>query len=105
MFRHRAAEAKETAIDRALRAADAAWVAMAEMSILRVAHREPTFTTDEVWQELETLGPAGQPEEPRALGAVLHKMAKQGTILPLDEYRPSLRRVCHGRPVRIWRKA
>jgi hypothetical protein len=44
-----------------------------------------------------------RPVEPRALGAVMKAMARDGKIRATGEYRKSARTDCHARPVAVWR--
>jgi hypothetical protein len=93
-------QVRDAAIERARRGADTVWVGIARRAVLQIAHHHATFTTDEVWQALVGIA---QPRESRALGAVMVALAHEKAIEPLDEYRKSTRRACHGRPVRVWR--
>lgn len=36
------------------------------------------------------------------MGNVMKKAAERGICEATDEYRPSVRPKCHGRPVRVW---
>lgn len=92
---------KEAAIAKAERGAPTGWLALAEQAVMAAAELG-TFTTDDVWARLGKHGAAGTPPEPRALGAVMSKLAKAGRIAATSRYEPSARVACHGRPVRMW---
>ncbi|MDO8688854.1 MAG: hypothetical protein Q7R39_02375, partial [Dehalococcoidia bacterium] len=76
------------------------WLASAEAAVRRVASSRETFTTDDVW-----LAGLPNPGNPRALGAVMHILAREGAILQTGEMRKSVRPVCHRRPLAVWRLA
>lgn len=98
---HSVEQVRDAAIEKAARGSDPEWFAAAKQTALAVAHRHATFTTDEVWQALEAAD--DRPREARALGAVMTALMREQVIEPLDTYRKSTRRACHGRPVRVWR--
>ena len=58
-----------------------------------------TFTTDYLWEQVETT-----PNEPRAMGAVMTRARKEGLVSPTSKYIKSRRPECHARPVMIWRR-
>lgn len=94
--------AKDEAIDRVERNAPPDWIATARTVALRIAHAIPSgFTTDAIWTILEASG-NGNPPEPRALGAVMKRLADEGVIRKTGEYVNSLRPECHNRPIPIW---
>ena len=72
------------------------WIAEWYPAILRVAQSLGTFTTDDLWDVIP------KPSEPRAMGAVMHKVAKQGRIRSTGEYRRSTEVSCHARPKAVW---
>lgn len=94
--------ARDEAIDRADAHADEAWKQHAEKVVAWTALALREFTTDDVWDSLD---PAYSTHEPRALGAVMKRMAARGVIVPTDRYQTSKRSECHNRPVRVWRAA
>jgi hypothetical protein len=94
-----AEEARDEAIARVERNAPEGWVQRAKEVTERVAASSFEFTTDDVWAALGD----DRPHEPRALGAVMKSMAKDGTIRTTGEYRKSSRTDCHARPVAVWR--
>ncbi len=100
LFDHAAAQvAKEHAIARVEANADEAWLASALIVVRTLANSGREFTSDDVWLRVPTL------DEPRALGAVMTVAARRGFIFSTGQYRPSVRPICHGRPVKIWRGA
>ena len=60
------------------------------------------FTADEVWQRLEILNQA-EGANPKALGAVLSSLARDGVIETTGNYRKSVLPRRHQRPVAEWR--
>ena len=95
-----AMKAKESAIVRVDKTANRCWVDAAVTCVGALARLYPRFTTDSVWEMLESCGE--RTHEPRAMGAVMKKAVKAGVVEPTGEYRPSDRVACHGRPVAVW---
>ena len=93
-------EAKREAIERVDANMEKDWAALVEAAIMLVASRQPEFTTDDVWDELDG---AIEPHERRAMGAVMLRVARKGVIAATDRTRPSARAVCHANPKRIWK--
>jgi hypothetical protein len=85
-------------IEEAALNADDGFIDAAFFAVIRVAERKQFFTTDDVW---EALGERGTHEN-RAMGAVMRKARSEKVCFPTGNYRPSVRLVAHGRPVRIW---
>ncbi len=78
------------------------WLRAAETSVRWLARSLPNgFTTDDVWQHLDTLGMTGQVHDNRALGPVMLRFAKAGIIVATGNYVPSARRHCA--PIKVWR--
>lgn len=96
-----ATDAKDEALRRVAAATDPTWATDIENIITRLA--TDTFTSDDIWQAA-TDANLDVPREPRALGAILHRLAREHRITPTDRYIPSLRPACHRRPIRVWRK-
>lgn len=71
----------------------AAWMRIAHRAVLDL-HGE--FTTDDVWPLVPPV------VEPRAMGAVLQQLRRDGVITPTGRYIPSGRSENHGRPVLVW---
>lgn len=94
-----AEEARDQAVARVEAHAPEGWSERAQDTVRLIAVSRFDFTTDHVW---EALG-EDRPPEPRALGAVMKKMAHEGTIRATGEYRKSHRMDCHARPVAVWR--
>jgi hypothetical protein len=88
------------AIERVEKGADSYWLEEAHLAVLWVASRGGDFTSDDVWAELSK--GRSVPREPRALGAVMRALRRDGLIVPTDRYRSSSRATCHARPLRIW---
>jgi hypothetical protein len=94
-----ATEAKNQALQQVADNTNPTWATDITRIILNLP--TTTFTTDDIWQAA-TDNNLMIPHEPRALGAILHRLAKQNLITPTDRYIPSLRPVCHRRPIRVW---
>tara|TARA_R100000458_G_C8273513_1_gene248406 strand:- start:1169 stop:1540 length:372 start_codon:yes stop_codon:yes gene_type:complete len=69
------------------------------MEIIFSIPRGQTFTTDYLWEQVETT-----PNEPRAMGAVMTRARKEGSVSSTGKYIKSRRPECHARPVMIWRR-
>ena len=92
---------KHEAIDRVESNASHKWLYWAKKAVSR-ASQEGAFTSDDVWHWLEVWD-VESPREPRALGAVIRKMARDGQIRSTGDFVKSTRAECHGRPVAVWR--
>lgn len=77
------------------------WMALATIALHRTACRFEMLTTDDVWAELREHGIDG-PSEPRALGPVMMRGARQGWVTATREVRLSKRTVAHAGPKRLW---
>lgn len=93
---------RDDAIARAERHALQEWkdTTMQIIKVLAIAY--PTFTTDDVWLELNRTPHVGT-HEPRALGSMMRAAYKLGWVAPTDQYVKSRRPECHARPVKVWR--
>lgn len=83
---------------------DPVWRRAARFAVLVTATELAVFTTDDVWQTLAYLG-IGKPAEPRALGAVITQLRRDGVISATGGYSESARPEAHCSPKRIWRLA
>lgn len=79
--------------------ADPDWMRTATQAVLDLPIGEQ-FTTDAVWAALA--GTDAITHEPRALGALMRRLARAGAIAKTGDYLPSGRRECHMRPVPVW---
>ena len=91
------------AVARVERNADSEWLLWAERAVVEAA-ADNRFTTDDVWHLLDAWR-VEAPHEPRALGAVMRRMARVGVIRSTGEYVKSERVECHGRPIVVWSAA
>ncbi len=98
-----AQQAKESAIDLVEAGAGEDAIARGCEDVLRLVCGKTfpltqpfEFTTDDVVWTVKF-------EEPRAMGAVMRRLQKQGRIEATDRTRPSNSKTCHGRPKRVWR--
>jgi hypothetical protein len=83
--------------------ADADWMKAAEKTIRWYAALGDRFTSDDIWANLEKMNLTTH--EPRALGAIFNRLARQGVIEQTGEYRKSVRPECHRNPKAVWRGA
>lgn len=91
----------EAARDKAIENLDAAydeWVDSV-MNIIESIPIHQTFTTDYLWENVETI-----PNEPRAMGAAMARAGRQALASPTGRYVKSRRPECHARPVMVWRR-
>lgn len=93
-----AVQARDEAIARVEEHAPPSWMEQARKTVLGLAECRAFFTSDDVWEIL------GAPPEPRALGAVMQRLSREGRIQATQEWRQSVRPECHARPVRVWKK-
>ncbi|QNK82575.1 hypothetical protein [Nakamurella sp. PAMC28650] len=96
-------ESTAEAIDRAAAHASAIWMHEATKIVIKLGQGSTSFTTDQVHAELSKMDVATP--EPRALGAVIRQAIRDGFIVLTGEYRKSARRVCHKRPMAVYRPA
>ena len=89
--------ARDEAIDRAGAHASQAWMDAAFHAASRIAPGA-RFTTDDLWPALD----GHWTHEPRALGAVMQRVAKMGIARATNDHVLSKRPQCHARPLRVW---
>jgi hypothetical protein len=95
---------RDEGMARAERGTPDAWRLLAEDSARWCARMRPTFTTDDVWARMVSQDPEGaKVREPRALGAIMSKLHRDGVLAPTGEYVPSARPSAHRNPKREWR--
>ena len=95
------AEAIEAGIATADANADQLWKEAAWWALLEVAARGETFTSDDVWEILDTQ--PHQTHNPSALGGVFRRAAKEGVIRNTGKMRRT-RRVVRHRQLTVWVK-
>ncbi len=93
--------AKNVAIAQVAAHANGEWLQEAMDTVIAMAIRLDTFTTDEVWAQLETSDV--WTHEPRAMGAIMVAAQREGWVVATDQWRISSRRRCHSRPLRVWK--
>jgi hypothetical protein len=89
------------AIARSERGANPEWLDAAYWVVRKTAAQRSELSSDDIWFRLQELG-VKTPDH-RAMGAVMRRAAREGIIEPTGVYRKSFRRICHGRPVALWR--
>ena len=82
------------------RNAHAQWKDAAMEAIIKTAKSNKEFTTDSVWQNMES---DVKTHEPRAMGPMMMRAKKMGWIKPSSEFRPSTKRSQHAQPLRVWK--
>lgn len=98
----KAARARDEAIERVDEHADQDWKVEARQAVLHAAAHRAEFTTDYVWWLLDQREVL-PPHEPRALGAIMRKAAREGLIQRSDRVVESVRPANHRRPIAVWR--
>jgi hypothetical protein len=73
------------------------WLSEADAAVDILAAARISFTTDDVWQKLTT-----KTHEPRAMGAVMLRAARDGLIKSTGQWAESNRPASHRRPLRVW---
>lgn len=76
--------------------AHAGWISEARSAVLGLRGE---FTSDDVWPLVKAC------PEPRAMGAVMQQLRREGEIVPTGRYITSCRSENHGRPVLVWVRA
>jgi len=90
----------DDAIERSYGGADHEWKKYAEYIVHQLCKSRSTFTTDSVWSQLQGCGLVTR--DTRALGAIMRYAAQSKWCKNSGEYRKSVRKVCHKRPIAIW---
>ena len=97
---HPGAVLRDEAIARVDKAADLTWKQVALDVAQRIARNQSTLTTDDVWKALD--GSGLTTPEPRAMGAIMRRLAKAGVIKNTYRTLVSDRPECHRRPLTVW---
>lgn len=79
------------------------WRPVAYEAVTWVAKRKAEFTSDAVWFVLYNLWHTPPPHDPRALGPVMKRAAKNGLIQDTGRKKHSTRPECHTREIPIYR--
>ena len=85
----------------AIKHAGTDWRICAEEAVRTVARLRITFTSDEVWDYMNS-HKLPEPPNRSALGAVFKALAKADVIRVTGEWRNSARPETHTRPLRVW---
>jgi len=94
---------KAQAIAQAERHMDRRWAASATAALVKVAERQPTLTSDEVWDAMRGTLWSHLPTEPRWMGCIFIQAQAAGRIRPTGAMRPSTYSVNHHRRITVWR--
>lgn len=92
--------ARDRAVARVAKSTPPEWRAALRHVVEALARRGGEFSTDDVWSRLD-----GQPPEPRALGAVMIAMAREGVIRSTGKSMKSARPQRHTGWVTVWEGA
>lgn len=93
---------RERVLEHSRRMADPIWYARLYVLARHVAFVSDTFTTDDVWAELQKNYEITDLPDKRLMGAVIHDISRQKLIKATGDWVPSRRKACHGRPIRVW---
>ena len=94
-------ETAKEAIARAGTNANPEWTAAATQVVRELCERRQEFTTDDVWEVLDTLDVSTK--QRKSLGSVMNKAAETHWCQIKDcRPVPSRRAACHRRPIPIW---
>jgi hypothetical protein len=93
-------QARDEAIDRVDRNADRDWMEVAYETGVRLARSRESFTSAEIFDAMPS---AATTHEPRAMGAVMRKLKRDGVVVATDRFVTSSSLLAHGRPSRVWR--
>lgn len=91
-------QAADAAIDRVKQGANDEWWTAAYNAGCRLAETRRAFTSADVFDSIPS---TFSTPEPRAMGAIMRRLASEGFIAPSDNYAPG-RASNHGRPQRVW---
>lgn len=93
-----ARKARDKSIAQVDAAADEQWKALAARGFRACAERMETFTTDDVWLEIQS-----SPSEGRAMGPAVQRAQREGVIEWTGRMQNGVRPENHGRPQKLWR--
>lgn len=88
---------KEDGMARAAAGAGISWQEAAEAVVLRLARDRDEFTSDDIW----ATGLA-KPAEPRALGAVMNRLARAHSIVKTGRYVKTSQASRNNAPIAVW---
>ena len=94
--------ATEGAIQQVAENADPVWMARALECVHAVCKANEEFTTDDVWESLESAG-LPPPREPSAIGPVLRRARSQGWCICTTMHQVSNRVSRHRNLLRVWK--
>lgn len=93
-------DTKEEAIERSMGNANERWKTAALDTIVEIAQKTPSLTSDDVLAVLDRLDV--KTHDTRALGGIFVQAARLGWIRKTGAYVPSKRPACHSRPILVW---
>jgi hypothetical protein len=93
-------QTREEAIRRVTVHADPDWKTAAYETGLQLAGSRETLTSNDIF---DAMPDTVNTHEPRAMGAVLRALKRDGILEATDRFVTSTSLVAHGRPTRVWR--
>lgn len=99
--RDEARRKRDEAIAKGYDAADEKWRKNLDVAIYYLATTLDEFTTDDVWDYLET-AEINVPHETRSVGGAMKRAQGKGWIRPTNRTVNSDLPICHCRPKRVW---
>lgn len=94
------AQTREEAIARVDEHADPDWKSTAYNVGRALAATRPTFTSQDIF---DAMPDTVHTHEPRAMGAVIRALKRDGVLEATDQFVSSTSVLAHGRPARVWR--
>lgn len=88
-----------TAVESSTLKTDPVWIKNAYAALIRMAEEREYFRSDDLW----TFKHVEKPREPRAMGVVFRKAAKEGIIEATEKFILSYIPKKHRCPTRVWR--
>lgn len=88
---------KDAGMSRAAAGAGTPWQALAEVAVLQVAREKDEFTSDDIWAT-----GLPKPPEPRALGAVMNRLARAHLIMKTGRYVKTSQASRNNAPIAVW---
>ena len=79
------------------------WVVVALRAARWLARKQPTLTSESIWEVMETYYPDRSTPEPRAMGSIMRRIAASGVITATDQTVKSGKKKNHNRPLRVWK--
>lgn len=92
----------DAAIDQVREHANQNWFRTAVMAGEDIAFNNDTFTTDDIWDVMDSDHKELSTHDPRAMGAVMRVLKGMGVCRTTTLFMQSRRPSRHGAPIRVW---